>query len=88
MTIHSQLYSLLHCIRDPRVICPFYKHFAPFRVDPLIERHAHRIHLRYGRVKMRFKVAVRSERFTDMARPAVFGVQLDGFIVQHILYIG
>jgi hypothetical protein len=35
---------------------------------------------------MCFEVAVRSERFTDMACPAVFGKQLDGFIVQHIFY--
>ena len=36
---------------------------------------------------MRFEVPVCSERFTDMARPSVFGVQLDGSIVQHILYM-
>jgi len=52
----------------------FHKQLAPFRVHPLVERHAHGIHLRYGRVEMCFEVAVRSERFADMARPAVFGM--------------
>jgi hypothetical protein len=28
-----------------------------------------------------------SEGFTDMARPSIFSVQLDGFVVQHILYM-
>jgi hypothetical protein len=70
--------SLLHNIRDPGVIMilihPFHKQLAPFGVDPLIQRHAHGIHLRYGRVEMRFEIAVRSERFTDMACPAVFRI--------------
>ena len=77
---HSQgldtSFSLLHLhyIQDPRAICFFHKQFAPLRVDPLIQRHAHRIHLRDGRVEMRFEVPVCSERFTDMARPAIFSV--------------
>ena len=81
--------SFLHTdIRGPGVIMThpfFHKQLAPFGVDPLVQRHAHGIHLLYGRIEMRFEVAVRSERFTDMACSAVFGKQLDGFIVQHIV---
>ncbi len=82
--------SFLHNIQDPGVIMihPFFhKQLTPFGVDPLVQRHADGIHLRYGRVEMRFEVAVCSERFTDMARSAVFGIQLDGFIVHHVFYM-
>ena len=59
-TSHAR--SFLHCIRDPGITTsPFHKQFAPFWVHPFVQRHAHRVHLRYGRVEMSLKVPVRSE---------------------------
>ena len=71
----GSFFSFLHCVRDPGFIGgPFDKQLAPFRIHALVQRHAHGVHLRYRRVEMSFEVPVRSERFTDMASPAIFGV--------------
>jgi hypothetical protein len=72
---NNEFISFLHCVRDPGFISgPFDKQLAPFRIHALVQRHAHGVHLRYGRVEMSFVVPVCSERFTDMAHPAIFGV--------------
>lgn len=57
----------------------------PFRKHALVKRHAHRVHLIYRPVEVRFEIPMRAEGLADVARAPELRVELDGLIVLDII---
>ena len=59
----------------------------PLRIHPLIQTHAHGIHLIHLSVKVCLEVPMRPETLLDVTRPSVLRVELNGFEVVNVLCV-
>lgn len=59
---------------------------SPLGVHSLIQRHTNRIHLTDRTIEVCFEVSMGTQRLFDMARAAMFGVQLNWLEVIDVVY--